>query len=219
MPTQPAWLDWALLFSALALALPFKPWLVLRHAPLQSPWIGAMVLLPWLWWTEKLLPSGLALHVSGVCLLVLMFGWPLAMWSLVPVGIAAGLIGSGSWQHLDASAVAEHIVWRGVMPGTVALALGLVIRHWLPKHLFVYILGRGFIVTALSVSFTGLLSDIVGHRPATTAFDEWMLAHWLLGWGEAISTGMLTAIFVAFKPHWLLTYSDQRYLPKSNGTG
>ena len=27
---------------------------------------------------------------------------------------------------------------------------------------------------------------------------------------------MLTAIFVAFKPQWLLTYSDERYLPRDN---
>lgn len=27
-------------------------------------------------------------------------------------------------------------------------------------------------------------------------------------------TGMLTAIFVAFRPHWLATYSDSLYLPK-----
>jgi uncharacterized membrane protein len=95
----------------------------------------------------------------------------------------------------------------------------LAIRRWLPKHLFVYILGRAFMVTALSVAATGLLADLANQRPATTALDEWLLAHWLLGWGEGISTGMLTAIFVAFKPQWLLTYSDERYLPKSNGTG
>lgn len=219
MPSQAAWLDWALLLCALGAALPFKPWAVLKHPPLQSPWIGAMVLLPWVWWTQKLLPSGLALHVSGVCLLVLMFGWPLAMWSLVPVGIASSLIGVGgghAWQALDADAVAGHIVWRGVIPGTIALGLGLAIRRWLPNHLFVYILGRGFIATALSVAATGVPANLADQRPATTALDEWLLAHWLLGWGEAISTGMLTAIFVAFKPHWLLTYSDQRYLPKSD---
>ena len=36
----------------------------------------------------------------------------------------------------------------------------------------------------------------------------------LIGWGEAFATGGLTAIFVAFVPQWLLTYSDARYLPR-----
>ena len=38
-------------------------------------------------------------------------------------------------------------------------------------------------------------------------------AAWLIAWGEAFLTGALTAIFVAFRPQWLLTYSDERYLP------
>jgi uncharacterized membrane protein len=211
MSTLNNWGDWALLLLTLAVALPFKPWLVLRHAPLQSPWIGAMVLLPWIWWTQHLLPNGLALHVSGVCLLVLMFGWPLAMWSLVPIGLLAQLIDTHTWPDLDAAVT--HIVWLGMIPGTLALVLGLAVRRWAPHHLFVFILGRGFIVTALAITATGFLAGLAGHRPPSIAFEEWMLAYWLLGWGEAISTGMLTAIFVAFKPHWLLTYSDARYLP------
>ncbi len=214
MSNLPAWLDWALLLAALALALPFKPWLPLRHAPLQSPWVGAMVLLPWVWWTEHLLPNGLALHVSGACLLVLMFGWPLAIWSLPLIGLAAKLIEARAWPAPDA--LVTHIVWLGVIPATLALLLGLLVRRWLPKHLFVYILGRGFVATALAVTATGYLATFALHKPDTIDVEEWMLAHWLLGWGEAISTGMLTAIFVAFKPEWLLTYSDQRYLPGSH---
>jgi len=211
MGTTLAWLNGAMLLAALGLALPFKPWLVLRHAPLQSPWIGALVVLPWVWWTRHLLPHELALHVSGACLLVLMFGWPLAVWSLLPIGLAARLLETHAWPELDS--LIAHIVWQGVIPATLALLLGLAVRRWLPRHLFVYILGRGFIVTALAVTATGYLADLAHQRPASIDTEEWMLAHWLLGWGEAISTGMLTAIFVAFKPDWLLTYSDLRYLP------
>ena len=77
--------DWALCALILAAALPFQPWLPLRHGPLIHPWLGAMVLLPLLWSTEHLLPNGMTMHVSSACLMTLMFGWPLAMWSLVPV--------------------------------------------------------------------------------------------------------------------------------------
>jgi uncharacterized membrane protein len=207
----PPWLDWAVLIPALLIALLFRPWATLRHEPLQQPWLAAMVLLPFLWWTQHLLPNGMALHVSGACLLVLMFGWPLAMWSLVPVALGAAVIESRSCPELDA--LVSHIVWMGVLPATLALALGMLIRRFLPHHLFVYILGRGFIATALAVTATGYLAALAQHKPNTLGLDEWMLAHWLLGWGEAISTGMLTAIFVAFKPQWMLTYSDLRYLP------
>lgn len=214
MGTLPAWLDWALLIAALGVALLFKPWLPLRHAPLQSPWMGAMVLLPCVWWTQHLLPNGLALHVTGACLLVLMFGWPLAIWSLLPIAFIAKLIEARAWPEPDA--LVTHLVWLGVIPATLALIMGLAVRRWMPRHLFVYILGRGFVVTALAVTLTGYFAIFAQHKPEALATEEWMLANWLLGWGEAISTGMLTAIFVAFKPEWMLTYSDARYLPGAN---
>lgn len=213
MPSAAAalWMDTAMLAGALLVALLFKPWLTLRHPRLQNPWLGAMLILPGVWWTQHLLPNGMALHVSGACLLVLMFGWPLAMWSLLPIGFLAQFLAVRSMPELGG--FVHHVVWLGVLPGSFALALGLLVRQWLPHHLFVYILGRGFIVTALAVTLTGWLAAAAGLRPGTLALDEWMLAYWLLGWGEAISTGMLTAIFVAFKPQWMLTYSDARYLP------
>jgi uncharacterized membrane protein len=213
----------------------FKPWRVLAHRPLQNPWLAAMVLLPWAWWTRKLLPSGMALHMSGACLLVLMFGWPMAVMMLLPIGLLAALIDIYGPQHLtriattlpptpewseagtllmqQADAIVSQVVWMGVIPATLALAIGLTIRRWLPHHLFVFILGRGFVTTALAIAFTGALGYWAGRMPPGLDVLEWMLGHWLLGWGEAISTGMLTAIFVAFKPEWVLTYSDQRYLP------
>jgi len=204
----------ALLLAALVVAVPFKPWQVLRHEPLQNPWLVAMMALPVMWWTRHLLPSNVALHTSGAALMVLMFGWPLTMWSMPLVSLAAAVLALRSWP--PAAAWAEMLaqtVWSGVIPATLSLLIGLGIRRWLPHHLFVYMLGRAFIGTALAITATGALALIAQHKPDTLDAEEWMLGHWLLGWGEAISTGMLTSIFVAFKPHWLLTYSDQRYLP------
>lgn len=211
------WLEHGVLIGALLVALAFKPWLPLRHAPLQSPWLAALLLLPFVWWTQHLLPSGFSLHLSGACLLVLMFGWPLAMWTLPLVSLLSEGLSQGALPAW--SPWVGHTVWLGVLPGTLGLALGLAVRRWLPHHLFVYILGRGFFTTVLSVSLMGLLAWLAGRKPLTLADEEWLLAHWLLGWGEAISTGMLTAVFVAFKPQWLLTYSDARYLPANDRPG
>lgn len=213
----PAGFETAVMLGMLTLSLLFKPWLPLAHRPLQSPWLGCVALLPFVWWTENLLPNGMALHVSGACLLVLMFGWPLAMWTLLPIALAASYIEQSAWP--DLTHLSAHIVWMGMLPGTLSLLLGLLIRRFLPQHLFVYILGRGFFATALAVTLSGALALFLGQKPETLRGDEWMLGYWLLGWGEAVSTGMLTSIFVAFLPDWLLTYSDGRYLPGASSRG
>lgn len=204
-------LDWLIFGLVLGTALLFKPWLPLRHDPLLQPWLGAMVLLPFLWSTERLLPSGMALHVSAACLLSLMFGWPLAMWSLLPAVGLAGLIGRHPLP--DVGSMVSHVVWLGFVPGTLALGLGLLTRRFLPRHLFVFILGRAFFGTAIAIGLSGYLAYLAGRKPDTLGLDEWLLGHSLVGWGEAVSTGMLVSVFVAFKPEWLLTYSDRRYLP------
>jgi uncharacterized membrane protein len=58
------------------------------------------------------------------------------------------------------------------------------------------------------------MSAYVQPPPESTELGSVLLGHWLMAWGEAFSTGMLVAIFVAFKPEWLATWSDARYLPK-----
>ncbi len=135
----PAGFEAAVMFGVLAMALLFKPWLPLTHRPLQSPWLACVALLPFVWWTEHLLPNGMALHVTGACLLVLMFGWPLAMWTLLPIAMGASYIERPAWPDLDT--LATHVVWMGMLPATLALGLGLLIRRWLPAPPLVYILG------------------------------------------------------------------------------
>ena len=208
-------MDWAIFAGVLGSALLFRPWLPLRHGPLQNPWLAAMALLPFLWGTSRLLPSGIALHVSSACLMTLMFGWPLAMWTLLPVTVISSV--AGRYQLPDIGGMVSHLVWFGLVPGTLALGLGLLVRRLLPHHLFVFILGRAFVATALAVNLTGYLAYLAGRKPDTLGLEEWLLGYLLLGWGEAFGTGMLVAIFVAFKPEWLLTYSDARYLPGRPG--
>jgi uncharacterized membrane protein len=201
---------------ALALALALRPWQMLRHAPLRHPWLAALVLLPWLWSTDARLPGGLPLQLSLAALMVLMFGWPLAVVTAVAVAaIAAWLVdpalagGVDAWWRLTA-----HVaVWSGVLPASFGLAFGLATRRWLPRHLMVYILARGFLATLLAMTATGALW--VATQPAPPGSDPQLLlvGRWLIAWGDAVTTGMLTAVFVAFRPEWLVTYSDRRYLP------
>ena len=110
---------------------------------------------------------------------------------------------------------AQHrLVWLGLVPATLALAGGAAGQRWLPRHLFVYIMGRGFFITWIAAAAAGALALLQVDAPTGTEPADLLLARFLTASGEASLTGMLTAIFGAFRPEWLATYTDQLYLPK-----
>jgi uncharacterized membrane protein len=208
MPHALAAPELALVTAAMAVALLFRPWEVLRAPALRAPWLAALVILPLLWAAQSRLPPGFPAALSGACLLVLMFGWPLATVTLCAVAAASAWLAGG-----DATRALALAAWSGVVPASLALAIGMATRRWLPKHLFVYILARAFIGTALATVLAAALRAWLGDGSPLGAAPSIFPAAWLVAWGEAFLTGALTAIFVAFRPQWLLTYSDARYLP------
>lgn len=200
--------DFALVSLALALAL--RPWRLLAgHPRLVTPLLATLVLLPWLWALPSLHHMPLQLQWSGAVLVLLMFGWPLAVPVLLLVAAIAWAI-----SPMTAQAALALAVWQGVLPATLALLLGAALRRWLPPHPFIYVLGRGFLGAVLCLFAAGLLAQAFGAPLPGISDGLGKVARWLMAWGDAFVTGMLTAIFVAFKPEWLLTWSDARYLAK-----
>lgn len=214
-------LEACLIAVALAISLWLRPWRMLSRqalekdgpsepSPLVTPLLATLVVLPWLWALPTLHRMPLQLQWSGACLVVLMLGWPLAIPALVAVGgIAAVLSPSLDW----ADAVGT-IAWQGVAPASLALALGAVIRRLIGTQPFVYVLGRAFLGTAVCLFLANVLGQWSGHSLPGVEGDLSLVARWLMAWGDAFVTGMLTAIFVAFKPEWLATWSDRLYLRK-----
>jgi uncharacterized membrane protein len=203
-------LEAGLVVLAAFIALAFQPWAVLRAPALRVPYGPALVLLALAWAAQSRLPASLPVVLSGACLLVLMFGWPLAIVTVLAMAGAAWAGGVGLARALQLAA------WSGVVPATLGLAFGLAMRRWLPRHVFVYILGRAFLGTALAVSLAALLHVLWLRRAGASGELPLLTAGWLIAWADAFLTGGLAAIFVAYRPQWLLTWSDDRYLPRAN---
>lgn len=198
-----------LLSLALIGALLFQPWRLLAGGLKLTPLLATLTLLPWLWAMPTLHKMPLQLQGSGACLVVLMLGWPLAVPVLCLVGGIALLISPMDWET-----ALDLTVWLGLVPATLALALGAAVRRWIGLHLFVYVLTRAFLGTALCVFTAGVLAQWAGHSLPGIDDDLSLVARWLMAWGDAFLTGLLTAIMVAFKPEWLATWSDKLYLKK-----
>ena len=198
--------EWLLGFALLAGALWARPWRML-NGPLLTPTLAAVVLLPWAWLLPQWLPPALPLAWSGACLLALVLGWPLAVLALSAVAAQVAWFGDASIAWVGA-----QWLWLGLLPATLAMALGAVMRRWLPDHLFIYILGRGFLGTVLCTFLAGWLHEALHHSLGQVGLDDAVLARWLMAWGDGFMTGGIIAIAVAFFPQYLATWSDRRYL-------
>jgi len=203
-----SWLDALLATAALLAALALRPWRAVGEGGPPWPWLAWAALMPLLWTADRFVHVPLIQPLSGACLLVLMMGWPLAMLSLAPVALLAAFAGG-----LAPADALHRAVWLGVVPGTLALAFGMALRRWLPHHLFVYILGRGFFGTAICTALAGVASTWLHGTPGGLGAGDLMLGRWLAAWGDAWLCGLLAAIFVAYHPQWLATYADRLYLP------
>ena len=205
-----------LIAAALAVAVASRPWrlygvgtgappdretLVRRLAPS----FALLAILPWVWILPGPAPVAGQLHWSGACLATLMLGWPVAVPALIAVALLAGLIGG-----LDGPAITTLACWQGVVPATLSLAIGVLLRRGLGERIFVYLLGRAFLGTVLSLFLAGLL-ETFWHAQGGLGPSAFV-ARWLMAWGDAVVTGMLATVFVAFAPAWLATWSDARYL-------
>ncbi|MDR2852501.1 MAG: hypothetical protein LBV61_05535 [Burkholderiaceae bacterium] len=207
-------IETALVLLALVVAFSLRPWRLMAGGRLLTPILGTLVLLPWLWALPTLHTMPLQLRWSGACLVLLMLGWPLAVLVLIAAALLAWVLAAAL---VPGPALALHdvialVFWQGLLPATFGLALGALLRRLFGAHLFIYLLGRAFLGTVVCVFAAGALQNQAG--PASPLFDSSLplIAHWLFAWGDGIITGMLTTIFVAFKPHWLATWSDNLYL-------
>ena len=101
----------------------------------------------------------------------------------------------------------------------VNVGLSSVIQRCMPKHLFVFILGRGFITAGISMVVAGLCITMVlfvtGRYSGYVLREEILPVYVLLMWGEGLFVGLLGAVMVACRPHWLDAYSDAVYLPEA----
>ena len=218
-------LESALALTALILALLLRPWRqLLNRRPLVTqssgdasglwtPLLATLVVLPWMWALPTLHQMPLQLQWSGACLVLLMLGWPLAVLTLLAVGVITWLLSPS----LSVPATLALTVWHGLVPATLAMGWGALLRRFLGTKVFVYLFGRGFFGTVVCLFIAGLLAQAAGEQLPGVQQELGKIARWLMAWGDAVITGMMAAVFVAYKPQWLATWSDDLYLYNKNG--
>ncbi len=205
--------------AGLAWAISRRPWRLLGRNALQNAWLGAMVLVALLWTVRATLAGGLVIQLTGATLMVTLFGLPLALVSLFVVDVVSRLgleyLAGHGWGQFDWNALWPAYVWKALLPALLSAGLQAMMRRLLPRHPFVFILGHGYFAAGLAALGSG--AALALWRSWSVPADPVRLADTLtavviLAFGEAFLTGMLVAIFVVYKPQWVVTFRDEDYL-------
>lgn len=200
----------------LVVAVRRAPWRLLFDNERSHVWWGSVATVAIVWAMRPAFGAGIGLHFIGATALFLMFGAPLAYVGIAIAGGLAAFFGATTWEHL----AAELLIAGGLAIGVSWLVLRLVER-FLPAQVFVFIFVAAFAAAGCAsfvadAALWATTADLASHGLDGTALAAVAL---LLAFGEATLTGMIVALFVAFRPRWLASFDDARYLGRDRGAG
>ena len=212
MPSFVLWFSNILFVSILLFAakkVEFRQ--LLNNKPSQHVYFGAMVMLMLLWGLKAGVSPGLGFHHLGATLFTLMFGWPLAIFGLTIIMSASVLM-----QQNEVISLGLNGCLSIVIPVFVSYAVLKLSQKLLPDNFFIYIFvvaffGAGIAVASSRLSSIVLLS-LVNAYPEAKLIEESLLYIPLFMFPEMFVTGMLISVFVVYKPDWVITFDDERYI-------
>jgi len=212
MPSTVLWLLNILFLSMLVYAaskIAFKQFL--DNVSGQHVYFGAMVMLFLLWGVKAGVSPGLGFHHLGATLFTLMFGWPLAV-----IGLSAIMLASVLLQHNELISFGANGVLSIIIPVMMSYAVLKLSERFLPDNFFIYIFVVAFFGAGLAVAASRLVSIVllamVDAYPLDKLIEESLLYTPLFMFPEMFVTGMLVSIFVVYRPDWVTTFDDERYI-------
>ena len=198
---------------ALALLIVLRaPWRrLLDGSAFSHLWLGTAVTLLVLWSIRPPAIGGLEFHFLGATAATLMFGPGLAMACLVVV--MAGLLAMG---QIDPVAFSTDALLLAALPVALSHATLRLSQRLLPANIFVYIFVAAFFGAAVAMVGSGGvtvgLHAVLGTPAEAMMAVEFLPYCLLLGFAEATLTGMIVTLLVVYRPAWVGTFDDARYL-------
>jgi uncharacterized membrane protein len=198
----------ALVAGVMLGAIRYAPW---RRLSQLHVFFGAVVALIVLWHMRGQIQPGLSFHLLGVTVITLMFGWSLAIVA-ASLALAAVCINTGyGWQGYLVSYFTVVLV-----PITLSQFSLVLVRSYLPKHFFIYVLGNGFLTAWLVGYVSGYLAMLMLVLSGAYTMAELQATvvpfFPLMFLPEALVNGWVITILVLFFPAWVYSFSDEHYI-------
>lgn len=212
VPSSMLWLSnifFAVFLLFAAVKVEFRQ--LLDNKPNQHVYFGAMVFLLMLWGIKAGVSPGLGFHHLGATLFTLMFGWQLALFGLSIIMLVTVLM-----QYNELISLGINGCLSIVVPVFTSYAVLRFSQRFLPDNFFIYIFIAAFFGAGIAVAMSRfsslILLGLVNAYPDVKLIEESLVYTPLFMFPEMFVTGMLISIFVVYKPDWVMTFEDERYI-------
>jgi uncharacterized membrane protein len=192
-------------------ALYRAPWRILIQKDSSNILFAACAAIFLIWVLKVNVESGLSIHLLGSTILTLMFRWQVAVMAnaLVVLGVTLATAA-------DFEAYAMNTLLTGILPIFISYSIWRLSEWYLPPNYFVYIFVAAFLAAGLSMFTTGFASyqilNMLDNSLSPEMLDEYLMIFVPIMYPEAFITGAIISILVIYKPQWISTFDDRRYL-------
>lgn len=198
---------WPVFFWALVRA----PWQIILQKDSSNVLFAACAAVFLMWVLKVNIASGISIHLLGSTVLTLMFRWQVAVLANALVVLGVTLVTTA-----DFPAFATNALLTGVLPIFLSYSIWRLSEWYLPANYFVYIFIAAFLSAGLSILSSGLTSylllDALTNKLSPEMLSEYLMIYIPIMYPEAFLTGAIISIFVIYKPEWISTFDDKRYL-------
>jgi len=202
---------WFFAVPVVAAAARVAPWSRFGESELVHVWYGGIFFLVVLWSIQATIGAGFTFHLLGVSAVTLSMGPALALVGSALAVALLILVRDGLWVNGGIA-----FATMAALPVAVTWAVWRIAERVLPPNFFIYVFVGAFFGAALAYGAAGLAGATVltlaAGLPRELVFGEYVPYLLYLAFGEATVTGMLLTLGVAYRPRWVTTFDDARYL-------
>jgi uncharacterized membrane protein len=202
---------WGAAIALVAYALRSAPWARLAGNEPVHVFCGTIFSLVVLWNLQATVGEGFTFHLLGVGAFTLLAGPWLALVGGAVALLVQIVVRGGEWANAGLAYTTMVAV-----PVATTWAVLRSSERWLPPNFFVYVFVATFFGAALSLAAAGIAGAVAltwgAGREAALVFGEYVPYLLYLAFGEATLTGMALTLAVVYRPEWVASFDDARYL-------
>lgn len=211
LPTMAIWITSALAIAVLLVITVQVNWRKIREQGVLNSWLICIFLLAIVWMIRAGAGEDIHIHLLGAMLFALMFGWQLGVLGVAIVAMLICLWGNMLPQNLPLA-----ILIYAVFAVSFSYLVFLLVEYLLPHNLYIYLYLSAFFGSALTYCLAGTLSALpfwfFNVQTWSSLLNEYLPFLYLMSFAESFLTCGLLTMFVVYRPDWVFSFRDERYL-------